>query len=201
MAEDNKLNLKGILKGIVFSLITTVVLVFVIALISYFTDIGDNIISILLFASSVISVFLGGVFVAKNSSRNGILHGGLIGLGYFVIILIASFVIKKQFDISPHLITMLLADICGAMLGGILGINSKNWKNIKKTLFFFDNMCYNILSNNIFLEDKTMKHVKTLNKATLKNSAKHGGCGECQTSCQSACKTSCTVANQKCERA
>ena len=36
-----------------------------------------------------------------------------------------------------------------------------------------------------------MKHVKTLNGATLKKSAAHGGCGECQTSCQSACKTSC----------
>ena len=46
-----------------------------------------------------------------------------------------------------------------------------------------------------------MKHVQTLNKANLKDSAKHGGCGECQTSCQSACKTSCTVANQKCEQA
>ena len=44
-----------------------------------------------------------------------------------------------------------------------------------------------------------MKHSQTLNGATLKNSAAHGGCGECQTSCQSACKTSCTVANQKCE--
>ena len=33
-----------------------------------------------------------------------------------------------------------------------------------------------------------MKHVKTLNGATLKKSAAHGGCGECQTSCQSACK-------------
>ena len=44
-----------------------------------------------------------------------------------------------------------------------------------------------------------MTHVKTINSAVLKNSAAHGGCGECQTSCQSACKTSCTVANQKCE--
>ena len=26
-----------------------------------------------------------------------------------------------------------------------------------------------------------MKHVQTLNKANLKDSAKHGGCGECQT--------------------
>ena len=33
----------------------------------------------------------------------------------------------------------------------------------------------------------------------LCESAKNGGCGECQTSCQSACKTSCGVANQQCE--
>ena len=46
-----------------------------------------------------------------------------------------------------------------------------------------------------------MKHVSTLTSATLKQTAAHGGCGECQTSCQSACKTSCTVANQKCEHA
>ena len=43
-----------------------------------------------------------------------------------------------------------------------------------------------------------MKHIQTLNGATLKASAAKGGCGECQTSCQSACKTSCTVANQSC---
>ena len=46
-----------------------------------------------------------------------------------------------------------------------------------------------------------MKHVSTLPSPTLKQTAAHGGCGECQTSCQSACKTSCTVANQKCEHA
>ena len=40
-----------------------------------------------------------------------------------------------------------------------------------------------------------MTHVKTLNKANLKESCAKGGCGECQASC----KTSCTVANQKCE--
>ena len=42
-----------------------------------------------------------------------------------------------------------------------------------------------------------MTHIKTVNGATLKQSAAHGGCGECQTSCQSACKTSCTVDNQE----
>jgi len=45
-----------------------------------------------------------------------------------------------------------------------------------------------------------MKHINTINTATLKDSLAKGGCGECQTSCQSACKTSCTVANQSCEK-
>ncbi|MGI6214591.1 MAG: six-cysteine ranthipeptide SCIFF [Christensenellales bacterium] len=41
--------------------------------------------------------------------------------------------------------------------------------------------------------------IKTINKRTLQDTVKRGGCGECQTSCQSACKTSCGVSNQPCE--
>ena len=44
-----------------------------------------------------------------------------------------------------------------------------------------------------------MKHIKVIASRNLCESAKKGGCGECQTSCQSACKTSCGIANQKCE--
>lgn len=44
------------------------------------------------------------------------------------------------------------------------------------------------------------KHIRTINTVSLQRTAKHGGCGECQTSCQSACKTSCTVGNQVCKQ-
>ncbi len=33
-----------------------------------------------------------------------------------------------------------------------------------------------------------MKHINTVDTRNLCESAKNGGCGECQTSCQSACK-------------
>ena len=36
-----------------------------------------------------------------------------------------------------------------------------------------------------------MENIKTISTRNLCESAKNGGCGECQTSCQSACKTSC----------
>lgn len=49
------------------------------------------------------------------------------------------------------------------------------------------------------MEVTVMKHIKTIETRNLCESAKNGGCGECQTSCQSACKTSCGIANQQCE--
>ena len=76
-------------------------------------------------------------------------------------------------------------------------------------LFFSENMVYYTLleakwevvlqkTNCMVMEEKKMKHIKTINKANLSATAKKGGCGKCQASCQSACKTSCTVGNQKC---
>ena len=41
-----------------------------------------------------------------------------------------------------------------------------------------------------------MKHINTIETRDLCESAKKGGCGECQT----ACKTSCGIANQACEK-
>ena len=53
--------------------------------------------------------------------------------------------------------------------------------------------------NSEALEKHYKERIKTLETRDLCESAKKGGCGECQTSCQSACKTSCGVANQACE--
>ena len=72
-----------------------------------------------------------------------------------------------------------------------------------KFLFCIDferEKCYNELSVIINpTEVAIMKHIKTIETRNLCDSAKNGGCGECQTSCQSACKTSCGIANQQCE--
>lgn len=55
------------------------------------------------------------------------------------------------------------------------------------------------IGKNYFVEVAIMEHIKTIETRNLCQSAKNGGCGECQTSCQSACKTSCGIANQQCE--
>lgn len=71
--------------------------------------------------------------------------------------------------------------------------------NHQKYLHFLGNLI--IIYVELFFEKEIilMGRIKTLETRNLCESAKKGGCGECQTSCQSACKTSCGVANQKCE--
>ena len=49
------------------------------------------------------------------------------------------------------------------------------------------------------MEVALMNRIETIVTRNLCESAKNGGCGECQTSCQSACKTSCGIANQQSE--
>ena len=126
MMEKTRINFRGIFKGIIFSIIATMILVVIIALISYFADISDGIISISLFIASVLSVFTGSILMTRTTQENGLAHGALIGIGYFILVVIASIVVKREFDFNGNLITMLVADVAGGMLGGILGINSKN---------------------------------------------------------------------------
>ena len=59
-------------------------------------------------------------------------------------------------------------------------------KSVEKPLA----ICYTLIS----YEQKggiVVKHIKTISNRVLKDTMKHGGCGECQ--------TSCTVGNQSCE--
>ena len=60
-------------------------------------------------------------------------------------------------------------------------------------------LCPHSAAERTGLERSIMNRIETLETRNLCDSAKNGGCGECQTSCQSACKTSCGIANQKCE--
>lgn len=127
MSEDKRFNYKGILKGTLFSLLLTVILVIGVAVICYFADVSDTVISFLLFAVSVLSVFLGALFIAKNVSQKGLLHGGALAVGYFLIMLCASMLMKKEFYISLHMLFILFGVLGAGMLGGIFGINSKKY--------------------------------------------------------------------------
>jgi putative membrane protein (TIGR04086 family) len=126
MTDEKKLNIAGIGKGIVFSLILTFVLILIIAAVCYFATVSDRLLSVLVFAATGISVLLGAVFVARNAEGSGFLHGAVLGIGYILIMLLSNIISQKGFKMDSQLLTMLVCVLACGMLGGILGINAKN---------------------------------------------------------------------------
>lgn len=124
MAEKSSFNYKALIKGILFSLLTTILLIIVITLICYFGNISEKILGLMLFAASGISVFLSSIFLAKSVRKSGFIYGALNGLGYFLLILIASVCFSGKFSPSAQILTMLAATFFSGALGGVIGINN-----------------------------------------------------------------------------
>lgn len=125
MSESKKINFVGIGKGIGFSLILTFVLLFIIALVCYFSSISDKMLSLFVFIATAMSVLTGALFVAKNADGSGLVHGLILGIGYLVIMFVTELIFDKGINFDGSAITSAFSILLSGMLGGILGINSK----------------------------------------------------------------------------
>lgn len=126
MTDEKKINISGIGKGIAFSLILTFLLILAIAAVCYFFVVSDRLLSMLVLGAAGISVLVGALLAARSSQGAGLLHGGILGFGYGMVLIVSNIISKGGFSFDTELLTILVSVIASGMLGGILGINSKN---------------------------------------------------------------------------
>ena len=125
MSEKRKINFMGIGKGIVFSLLLTFFLIFIIALVCYFLTVTDKVLSLSVFGATALSVFTGSLLVAKSADGSGLVHGLIVGIGYLIIMIITDLIMHKGIDVNSGFLSILASVLASGMLGGVLGINSK----------------------------------------------------------------------------
>lgn len=123
MAEKKKLNYIALLKGIIFSVFFSFVLILIITCICYWGNISEKLLGLMLFVTSALSVFMSSLFMTRKIERAGLIYGTLNGLGYFFVILVAAICFSGKFTPSTQSITMLIGSILSGALGGIIGIN------------------------------------------------------------------------------
>lgn len=122
MSAEKKLNIKGIVKGVAFSLIITFILILVIAAICYFFTISDKLLSVLVMAAVGISVFVSSLLVAENTKNSGLLHGLLIAAIYMLVIFVSKITVSRCFSADITFLTSLISALAFGALGGIVGI-------------------------------------------------------------------------------
>ncbi|NNV05596.1 TIGR04086 family membrane protein [Geobacillus sp. C56-T2] len=108
--------------GIATIFVLAALVSFVVSLLLKWTDIHESSLTWLVFAASMISMFLGGVVAGGKSQEKGWLAGGLTSVGFTSIIFLFQFLgIEKPFTAEQWLYH--LAFLAASALGGIVGVN------------------------------------------------------------------------------
>lgn len=101
---------------LIFTLITTIF--------SYFNILNDKVTSIVKIIIPIISMFIGGFFIGKNSNKKGFLEGLKLGVIFSIILIIFNYL---AFDYSFKIKYLLFYSILiiSSIFGSMIGINRK----------------------------------------------------------------------------
>ncbi len=115
--------LQKLLKGLLFTVISFLILTFIFTTLNYFNIINIKIMEIFKIIIPLFSLALGGYIMGKGSEKNGWLEGLKIGLIIALLIVIGNLIFSPKLILKDFIFYILL--LMGSMLGGMFGINRK----------------------------------------------------------------------------
>jgi len=104
--------------------VTAVIFILCAVLLTY-TNLEENIVSIVSAVCTFLSAFLSGYIISSDADKGGIFWGMLGGLSYAAILMAVLFLAGKNSAVTAGKIFCLVLSLFGGALGGIFGINSK----------------------------------------------------------------------------
>lgn len=115
--------ISNIIKGIIISFISTIVLLLIFSIILTYTNISESFIAPTIIVITAISIFIGSTISNSKIQKNGLVNGAIVGGMYLIIIYLLSSIINQRFVLSMQSIIMIISGIVCGMFGGILGVN------------------------------------------------------------------------------
>lgn len=115
------MKMRAVLKSLLFSYLFTGGLLFLLALLLFWLDLGEGPVMAGIAATYVISCFAGGMLCGKILRKNKYFWGVITGLSYFLLLAAVSFAVKGKWDMDiQHTITTFCMCLGGGALGGML---------------------------------------------------------------------------------
>ena len=121
--DENRSFVKSVLKGWIGAVLLTFMLMLILSLAMIKFELNDNIYSIIFTVITVVSLVIGAVLAARNNGEKGWLTGGIVGLLFFIFIIVFSSVINGSFAFDITQIYKLIGCFGVGTISGILGIN------------------------------------------------------------------------------
>ena len=123
--NSNKNIFLKILKGSAVSVIITIFLLIVFALLLAYTGISENIITPIIICISGLSIIIGSIISCFRIRKQGLLNGAIVGFIYIFVIYFLSSIIQNDFGLNFYSVLMIFTSAFLGALGGIIGVNIK----------------------------------------------------------------------------
>ena len=124
MEKENK-QIINIVKGVGISLVSSLLLLIIFAIILTFTTIPENVVNPVIIVLTAISILFGSSITNMKIKKNGLLNGGMIGGIYMIVIYLISSILNRDFSINLDALIFIVVGIAFGLLGGIIGVNKK----------------------------------------------------------------------------
>lgn len=111
------------LKTLLYLLVPLLSLNLIITLLYFFNIINNNIIDYFKLLILLISIFISGIYIGKNSNEKGYIEGIKVGLGISIMLIVLGLILRIDFSIKNLLYYIII--IVTSMSGSMLGINKK----------------------------------------------------------------------------
>lgn len=121
----NEKRINRIVKSIFFSVLLTLICLFIYSILLTYTNIPETTIPIAIISISSMSILVFSVICMLKIKNNGIINGGIIGFVYMFIIYLLSSIVQTGFSLNSYSIIMIISGVFCGMIGGIIGVNIK----------------------------------------------------------------------------
>jgi len=116
-------NLLSIIKGVIISVIFTLLFLFIFSIILTYTSLSEQFITPVIIVVTAISIFIGSSIGNIKMKKNGLINGALIGGIYLLSIYLLSGIINQNFSLTVQSIIIIVAGMICGMFGGIIAVN------------------------------------------------------------------------------
>lgn len=115
------MKIKAVLRAMLFAYTVTGLLLLLLAFLLFRFNLGEMPMEAGIVFTYLLSGFLGGFTAGRMIRQNKYLWGLAVGFGYFLLLLLASFLVQGKWELSPgHVLTVFLLCVGGSMAGGMI---------------------------------------------------------------------------------
>ena len=129
ITKENEISKKSnyfyVFKGIIISVLISIISLLIYSLILANSNIQENTIFPVVAIITSLSILIGSLISSTKIKNKGIINGGIVGGTYIIIIYILSSILSNNFSLNLYSLIMIAIAILAGMFGGVLGVNIK----------------------------------------------------------------------------